>query len=228
MVPAHRSGLHCHMPIAVDFIATCALQWTSLPHAHRSGLHCHLHIAVDFIATCTSQWTSLPPAHRSGLHCQIYGRWAVVRKPKTLHRPLEWIHIPKCGTSFGAVMHGYLCTMEETPYANPNKPMKAKQYSNCTYCGDRPKEGKHLGKGSWWDPKLRNLIPFSNKFWKDHRHRWHEYYAPYCDWSQTPHPPYSNHFPLSPRQTENDVIGRLKPTSRVWGEESPHTGVLRI
>ena len=131
-------------------------------------------------------------------------------RPKTLSRPLEWIHIPKCGTSFGAVLHGYLCQMNDAPYENPNAPIQPGQHAVCDYCGDRKGEGKHLGGGSWWDPKLRNLIPFSNKFWKKHRHRWHEYYAPYCDWTQTPNPPYSNHFPLSPKPTKNDVMVLLR------------------
>jgi len=122
-------------------------------------------------------------------------------KPKSLKRPLQWIHIPKCGTSFGAVMHGYLCSNITAPYKHPTDDTRV-----CNYCGDRKGEGKHLGNGMWWDPKLRNLIPFSNKFWKGHRHRWHEHYAPFCDWSQTPNPPYSNHFALSSRPTKNDVM----------------------
>eukprot|EP00039_Didymoeca_costata_P003164 m.65665 g.65665 ORF g.65665 m.65665 type:complete len:294 (+) comp11750_c1_seq2:176-1057(+) len=122
-------------------------------------------------------------------------------RTKTLHRPLEWIHIPKCGTSFGAVIHGYICSWEPAPYTNPDDASR-----NCTYCGDRPGEGKHLGNGQWWDPKLRNLIPFSNKPWRGHTHRWADFYAPYCDWTQTPKPPYSNHFGMNGRSLNNDVL----------------------
>ena len=132
-------------------------------------------------------------------------------RPKSLARPIQWIHIPKAGTSWGAVIHGYLCQIEPAPYANPNpRQGSEKGYQNCTYCGDRKGEGKHLGNGQWWDPKLRNLIPFSNKYWKGKRHRNWEYYAPYCDWTQTPYPPYSNHFtlgnPLRNWKTVNDVL----------------------
>ena len=63
------------------------------------------------------------------------------------------------------------------------------------YCGE---VGKGRDRGLYWDPKLRNIIPFSNKVRKDGtRHRFHAYHAEFCDWSQRPHPPYSNHFGLS-------------------------------
>jgi len=48
-------------------------------------------------------------------------------KPKTLALPLEWVHIPKCGTSFGATIYGYLCTADETPFYSPLEPQV-----NCT------------------------------------------------------------------------------------------------
>ena len=108
---------------------------------------------------------------------------------KTIKDPIQWIHIPKAGTSMGAMIYGYVCSRSATPYTNPETGI------NCTYCGE---EGKGLNRGLYWDPKLRNMIPFSNKVRKDGTtHRFAEWYAPYCDWSQTPHPPYSNHFPLS-------------------------------
>lgn len=40
-------------------------------------------------------------------------------RPKTLKKIL-WLHIPKCGTSLGTVLHGYLCQAQETPYENPH------------------------------------------------------------------------------------------------------------
>lgn len=41
------------------------------------------------------------------------------------------------------------------------------------------------------------MIPFSAEVRRDGtRHRFWKYYGKYCDWSQRPHPPYSNHFPL--------------------------------
>ena len=41
-------------------------------------------------------------------------------KTKTLSLPLEWLHIPKCGTSFGATVYGYLCTANKTSFVNPH------------------------------------------------------------------------------------------------------------
>jgi len=123
-------------------------------------------------------------------------------KPKTLNKPLEWIHIPKCGTSFGATIYGYLCTAEETPHVNPSD-----QSTNCTHCGE---VAKNRNRGLYWDPKLRNMIPFSNLIRRDGtRHRFHKYHAPYCDWSQRPHPPYSNHFALSARPDRRQKTAAL-------------------
>jgi hypothetical protein len=147
--------------------------------------------------------------------------------PKTIDRPLEWIHIPKCGTSFGATIYGYLCVATETPHTNP-----ADTTVNCTYCGE---VGKGLNRGLYWDPKLRNMIPFSNLLRRDgSQHRFSKYHAPYCDWSQRPHPPYSNHFALSNHEKDvgkTAVLTMLRDPRRrlvsAWNNDKHSYGVGR-
>lgn len=148
-------------------------------------------------------------------------------KPKTLNRPVEWIHIPKCGTSFGATVYGYLCGATETPYTNPADPTE-----NCTYCGE---QAKGLNRGLYWDPKLRNMIPFSNMIRRDGtRHRFYKYHAPYCDWTQSPHPPYSNHFPLSDRANKQGTTAAVtmlrEPRKRLvsaWNNDKHSYGIAK-
>jgi hypothetical protein len=117
-------------------------------------------------------------------------------KTKTLKRPIQWIHFPKCGTSFGAVVYGYVCQSDETPM---NAPPSAQQFvktnlnnlvkaETCDYCGLK---AVTQGKPTLWDPNLRKQLPFRDSSHPD---------APpplkYCDWDVPP-PwfPMSNHFP---------------------------------
>jgi hypothetical protein len=101
---------------------------------------------------------------------------------KTLQRRIHWLHFPKCGTSFGAVLYGYLCQYEESPFTAPSSAVNPG--ANCTYCGRR---GKNANKPTLWDPLLRRLIPFDDE--RGHTGMKH------CDWSvPVPHFPFTNHF----------------------------------
>ena len=50
-------------------------------------------------------------------------------RTKTLET-LLWLHIPKCGTSLGTVVHGYLCQSEESPHETKINGRK----KVCDYC----------------------------------------------------------------------------------------------
>eukprot|EP00729_Bicosta_minor_P004787 gene4787-12527_t len=115
-------------------------------------------------------------------------------RTKTLKRPLHWIHFPKCGTSFGAVVYGYACQSNTSPheapastsmFADTNKHNLVKA-DVCDYCGEK---AVTQNKPTLWDPQLRKQLPF--------RHTTPEHPPlKYCDWSVPP-PwfPMSNHFP---------------------------------
>lgn len=101
---------------------------------------------------------------------------------KTLKRRIHWLHFPKCGTSFGAVLYGYLCQYNKSAFVAPNSAQTPG--ANCTYCGRR---GKNSNKPTIWDPHLRKLIPFDDE-------RGH-IGMKFCDWSvPVPHFPFTNHF----------------------------------
>lgn len=106
-------------------------------------------------------------------------------KVKTLQRRIHWLHFPKCGTSFGAVIYGYLCQQEEAPYVSPATGRNPG--AECTYCG---RKGKNSVKPTIWDPHLRKLIPFTSTPEKPG--------LEYCDWSvPVPHFPFTNHFAMT-------------------------------
>lgn len=58
--------------------------------------------------------------------------------PRRLKDDIFWLHFPKCGTSFGSALVGFVCQAQESPYINPNNPQ-----DNCEYCGRGP--GKRPG-----------------------------------------------------------------------------------
>ena len=127
------------------------------------------------------------------------------------------------------MIYGYLCTAEATPHTNPATGV------NCTYCGEG---AKALKGGMYWDPKLRNLIPFTSAVRRDGtRHKFWEYHVEHCDWTtrspgcsapafvpprspprrRSPHPPYSNHYPLRSnleRGPPSDVVTLLRDPRR--------------
>jgi hypothetical protein len=89
-------------------------------------------------------------------------------KPKSA-RTLMWLHLPKCGTSLGTVVHGYLCQEEETPHLNPGFGQKGnKGKRNCDYC-----ELEQMNKQGtpYWDGKIRQLVPQDPEIRK------------FCDWN---------------------------------------------
>lgn len=102
---------------------------------------------------------------------------------KTLQRRIRWLHFPKCGTSFGAVIYGYVCQYDMSSFTAP--PNATNPNANCTYCGRR---GKHSTKPTIWDPHLRKLIPFEDARGQTG--------MKFCDWSvPVPRFPFTNHFP---------------------------------
>jgi hypothetical protein len=109
--------------------------------------------------------------------------------PKTL-QDLNWIHIPKTGTSFAATLYGYLCTSE------PNPKVSVKTGKNCTWCG---LVGKTNHNTMQWDPKSWPLLPFDDE--------------PYCDHSIAFDPGriFSNHYSV-PVKTEGrgSLIGLFR------------------
>lgn len=94
-------------------------------------------------------------------------------RAKTLQRPIHWLHFPKCGTSFGAVLYGYLCQYDESPFTSPETGYQPG--TNCTYCGRRGKNHQHP---TLWDPHLRKLIPFEKIAGSPAMQ--------FCDWSVPP------------------------------------------
>jgi hypothetical protein len=115
-------------------------------------------------------------------------------RTKTLKRPIHWIHFPKCGTSFGAVVYGYACQSDESPHNAPpstaafaatNK-FNLVKAETCDYCGEK---AVTQNKPTLWDPQLRKQLPFK------HPTAAHPALK-YCDWDVPP-PwfPMSNHFP---------------------------------
>eukprot|EP00038_Savillea_parva_P031995 m.92710 g.92710 ORF g.92710 m.92710 type:complete len:479 (-) comp9970_c0_seq2:479-1915(-) len=93
-----------------------------------------------------------------------------------MHLPqhkLHWLHIPKCGSSFGAVLYGLVCQAEPSPDVSP--------YTGepCDYCGPRAKGSQR------WDAVLYGVIDWAA--------------LPYCNWNvttSTPRANYRNHVPL--------------------------------
>jgi hypothetical protein len=73
--------------------------------------------------------------------------------------PLYWLHIPKCGTSFGAALHGYTCTSTPTSNIDPANP----KGGTCERCGVDAK------KWRGYDHTITKSIPFEQR--------------PYCDWN---------------------------------------------
>lgn len=84
---------------------------------------------------------------------------------KHIHK-LHWLHFPKCGTSLGTVVHGYLCQSEPSSarYRLPGR----HRDSVCDYC-----ELEQMNKQGtpFWDGKIRALLPSNPEIRK------------YCDWN---------------------------------------------
>lgn len=76
---------------------------------------------------------------------------------------LQWLHIPKCGTSLGTVVHGYLCQQSRSPHEFFRK----KHQKICDYC-----ELEQMNKQGtpFWDGKIRALLPVPE-------------IRKYCDWN---------------------------------------------
>eukprot|EP00041_Stephanoeca_diplocostata_P023968 m.599112 g.599112 ORF g.599112 m.599112 type:complete len:469 (+) comp22423_c0_seq35:254-1660(+) len=95
--------------------------------------------------------------------------------PISLQSPeyVHWLHLPKCGSSFGAVLHGLVCQ------ADPSPPMSPYTGEPCDYCGAA------ATKGPRWDSILHPVIDFDA--------------LPYCNWNvttSTPRANFRNHVPL--------------------------------
>ena len=84
-----------------------------------------------------------------------------------------WLHFPKCGTSLGTVLHGYLCQAAPSPQSNPRTSLESREAGlahrrTCTYCRLEMMRGQGTPA---WDGKILNLLPRN----PEERH--------YCDWS---------------------------------------------
>lgn len=103
------------------------------------------------------------------------------------------LHFPKCGTSFGSTLHGYLCQKDPSPPTDPFD--KKKKYrdrdiqTECAWCGNAKDtfeiDGVTVFKGRGWrgyDPVLEKSIPWDEK--------------PFCDWNVTYTGAIKNHFAL--------------------------------
>ena len=70
----------------------------------------------------------------------------------------QGLHFPKCGTSFGSTLHGYLCqkepSAEQDPYETGKKFGDRDIQSECAWCGDEGKtfqiNGVTVKKGKGW------------------------------------------------------------------------------
>lgn len=78
---------------------------------------------------------------------------------------LHWLHIPKCGTSLGTVVHGYLC--QELPSTRKHKFSFRHRFSECDYCALRDMNAQGT---PFWDGKIRELLPNPEE-------------RIYCDWN---------------------------------------------
>jgi hypothetical protein len=109
-----------------------------------------------------------------------------IPKAKTLH-DLNWIHVPKAGTTFATTLYGYLCTAEK-------QPIESITGETCSWCGPI---GKANHGSLQWDPKTWPLIPFETE--------------PYCDWNVAIKPKrvFSNHFSV-PRQNPGALVTLLR------------------
>ena len=122
------------------------------------------------------------------------------RFEKTLKRPIQWVHFPKCGTSFGAVVYGYVCSPEESPLHAPdgaaiNAGINKGNMVNgtvCNYCNERAVTSN---KPTLWDPHLRKTLPYRAE---DRGGKMPPF--KYCDWNvRSPPPPH-----LRPPCTRHD------------------------
>lgn len=102
-------------------------------------------------------------------------------RPKTLKK-LLWLHLPKCGTSLGTVVHGYLCQPEKSPLKNPHFG-KGLGKRECDYCSfdQMNRQGT-----PFWDGKIRLLLPQNPEV------------DMYCDWNVTYRGWFFGHNPLKP------------------------------
>lgn len=74
------------------------------------------------------------------------------RRPRRFELPqhkVHWLHIPKCGSSFGAVLYGLVCQAEPSPATSP--------YTGepCDYCGMSAKGSQR------WDAVLYDVIDWA-------------------------------------------------------------------
>eukprot|EP00041_Stephanoeca_diplocostata_P006198 m.78189 g.78189 ORF g.78189 m.78189 type:complete len:507 (+) comp16222_c0_seq3:242-1762(+) len=86
---------------------------------------------------------------------------------------LFWLHFPKCGTSFGSTLHGFMCQEEPSNSTDPLPP-----HGPCLRCGP---DAQHW-RG--YDHTISNRIPFEQR--------------PYCDWSTPFYGAFKNHYALPP------------------------------
>jgi hypothetical protein len=128
--------------------------------AHRDGRSA---TALDAISTSVTAYTLNLSALRVTYENCVAGLPA--NRRKRLHK-IHWLHFPKCGTSLGTVVHGYLCQSEPSPshYRQPGR----QRDSVCDYC-----ELEQMNKQGtpFWDGKIRAMLPLKPEIRK------------YCDWN---------------------------------------------
>lgn len=103
-------------------------------------------------------------------------------RPKLL-KTLMWLHIPKCGTSLGTVVHGYLCQSEMSQYENP-RPFARRAdlawHKACDICELERMKAKYTPQ---WDGQIMKLLPRP----EDRK---------YCDWNVSFRGGFFGHNPL--------------------------------
>ena len=102
-------------------------------------------------------------------------------RPKKLKK-LLWLHLPKCGTSLGTAIHGYLCQPGESPVKNPHYG-KGPGKRVCDYCSFEQMNSQGT---PFWDGKIRLLLPRDPEV------------DMYCDWNVTYRGWFFGHNPLRP------------------------------
>lgn len=90
---------------------------------------------------------------------------------KTFKGTLFWLHIPKCGTSFGSTLHGYTCQASPSASHDPGNPAEA-----CMRCGTDARNWRG------YDHTITSSIPYEQR--------------PYCDWNISFQGAFKNHLVL--------------------------------
>jgi len=65
--------------------------------------------------------------------------WREALQPVPSQKKIHWLHLPKCGSSFGAVLYAVVCQRDPSPDVSPYTGEK------CDYCG------KAAPLGPRWD-----------------------------------------------------------------------------